>query len=375
MQVYNLFFDPFVFYISDFSEKAIINGGTLMSNQKIRCGIIGYGPTFNWGWMHGLWIKAVSDLELVAICDRDTVCLEKAKQDFPEIDTYSDMSEMLARDDIDMVSVVTHHNTHAKIAIECLKAGKHTVVEKPMCISISEADAMIEAAEKANKNLSVYHNRRHDGNVRAIKEVIDQGLIGDVFHIELSACGYGHAPDIWRAQKQVSGGALYDWGAHGIDWIMHMLPGKKMIQVSGFFHKLVWKDVSNEDQTKAIILFDNGSVAEIMQSSIAYVGKPLWYILGTKGAIVDYGGGAIKGYTQELNGPPGGSFKMTTSEGEKEVSYKESDWLTHYIDLANHFLRGTPIPVSAEDGRRVITVLETAEKSSRSGHSENVPYQ
>lgn len=346
-----------------------------MSNRKIRFGIIGYGPTFNWGWMHGTWIRGVSDLELVAICDRDPVCLGKAKQDFPDIDFHSDMNEMLARNDIDAVSVVTHHNTHAKIVIECLKAGKHTVVEKPMCISISEADAMIDAAKKADKSLSVFHNRRHDGNVRAIKEVVTQGLIGDVFHIELSACGYGHAPDVWRSKKDVSGGALYDWGAHGIDWILHIMEGKKISQVSGFFHKRVWHDISNEDQTKAVILFDDKTVAEIMQSSIAYAGKPLWYILGTKGAIVDYGRDAIKGYIKELIGPSGGSFKLITSEGEKDVSYKESDWVNHYADLADHFLRGKPAPVSSEDGRRVIMVLETAEKSARSGHSENVPYK
>ena len=68
------------------------------------------------------------------------------------------------------------------------------------------------------------------------------------------------------------------------------------------------------------------------------------------------------------------SMAITNAEGEREVPYKDSDWLTHYVDLANHFLRGAPLPVSGEDGRRVIAVLETAEKSSKSGHSEPVPF-
>ena len=344
------------------------------NDKKNQCAIIGYGTTYTWGWMHAQWIKAVEDLNLVAICDMNPTCAEKAKNDFPEVDTYIDMHEMLDRDDIDMVSVVTPHNTHTTIVTECLNAGKHVVVDKPMCIRVAEATEMIETAKKVDRTLAVFHNRRHDGNVRAIKEVIEQGKIGDVFHIELSACGYGRPGDWWRSQKEISGGALYDWGSHAIDWVLHIIPSK-MAQVTGFFHKLVWHDVSNEDGARAIILFENGAVADITQSSIAYIGKPLWHILGTKGAIVDTGKDAIKGYIKDLIGPPGGSFKMVTSEGETEVKYKESDWITYYVDMANHLLRGAPVPVSGENGRRVITVLETAEKSAKSGRSEDVPHQ
>lgn len=345
-----------------------------MMNERIRCAVVGYGATFNFGWMHARWIQAVPDLKLVAICDQNPACAAKAKNDFPDVDADTDLRAMLGRDDVDMVSVVTPHNTHAPLVIECLNAGKHVVVDKPMCLHIAEATEMIETAKRANRTLAVFHNRRHDGNVRAIKEVIEQGLIGDVFHVELSACGYGRPGDWWRSHKEISGGALYDWGSHAIDWVLHLIPSK-MKQVTGFFHKLVWHDVSNEDQARAIILFENGAVADVTQSSIAYAGKPLWRILGTKGAIVDTGRDAIKGYTSDLVGPPGGSFKMTRSEGETEVRYKESDWLTYYVNMANHLLRGAPVPVSGEDGRRVITVLETAEKSAKSGRSEDVPFE
>jgi len=249
-----------------------------------------------------------------------------------------------------------------------------------MCLSVAEATEMIETAKKVDRTLAVFHNRRHDGNVRAIRKITDQGIIGDVFHLEIAACGYGPGfdrgrPDrSWRARKEVSGGALYDWGAHAIDWILSMVPSR-VAQVAGFFHKRVWHEISNEDQTQAIIRFENGCVAEILQSHIAFLGKPyLWYILGTRGAIADTGRDAIKGYCQELNGPSGGSFRLRTAEGEREVPYEESDWATYYADLADHLLRGDPVPVSGEEGRRVIAVLETAEKSARSGRSEPVPY-
>ena len=95
----------------------------------------------------------------------------------------------------------------------------------------------------------------------------------------------------------------------------------------------------------------------------------------TMGGMGDPGGGAIGVYKHDLIGPSGGSFKLITAEGEKEIRYKESDWVTYYVDMADHLLRGAPVPVSGENGRRVITVLETAEKSSKTGRSEDVPYQ
>ena len=147
-----------------------------------------------------------------------------------------------------------------------------------------------------------------------------------------------------------------------------------MTQVTGFFHNLLWHDSSNEDQTRALIRFEDETVADITYSSVARIGKPLWRILGTEGAIEDSGDGAIEGYCKDITGPSGGSFRMVTDAGEAQVPYLESDWVTYYHDMADHLLRGVPVPVSAEDGRRVIAVLETAEKSSRTGRSETPPH-
>lgn len=350
-----------------------------MSEARIRCAIVGYGPAFNWGWMHARWLQAVPEMEVVAICDRSPECAAKARQDFPQVAVFADLTTMLRQDGIDLVAIVTPHNTHAALALECLQAGKHTVVEKPMCISIAEATAMVDAASRAGRTLAVFHNRRHDGNVRAIRQVVQSGEIGDLFHIEVCATGHGGSftwgrpGEPWRASKAISGGGLYDWGAHAVDWVLSLVPSQ-MTQVTGFFQRF-GPEQANEDQTRAIIRFANGCVAEIMQSRVAYFGRPyLWLILGTKGAIMDSGRDAIKGYCHELNGPPGGSFRVCTAAGEREQPYLESDWATYYAELADHLLRGAPVPVSGTDGRRVITVLQTAEASSRSGHSEPVPF-
>jgi len=348
------------------------------AKKPIRCGIVGYGPTYNFGKFHGLKINSTEGLEFVAVASLDKEHRDIAKQDFPGIETYNDADTMLREADIDLAVVIIPHSSHAPIVIKCLKAGKHVIVEKAMCINVAEADSMIEEAKKANRMLAVAHNRRHDGNYRAIKEVVDKGLIGDVFHVELSAMGYGHPGYNWYADKDISGGVLYTWGPHAIDWVLDLIPGK-ISGVTGFFHKLVWHDITNADQGSAIIHFENGTVVEVTVSSIARISKPLWYILGTKGAITDSGAGALSEYYFEPVGHSNGSFRMITERDgqvvEENVPYKPSDWIQYYTDIANHLFLGEPIPVSAEEGRRVIAVMETAEKSARSGRIEKVPHE
>jgi predicted dehydrogenase len=151
------------------------------------------------------------------------------------------------------------------------------------------------------------------------------------------------------------------------------------VGVTGYFHKLVWHEMTNEDQTRAIIRFANGCVGDVTWSTIAAVGKPLWRILGTRGGILDTGVNANPFYEKQIRGPAGGSLELVTyGEGarrEERVAYRDCDWPTYWQQVADHLLRGAPIPVSGEFGRRVIGVFEAAERSSQTGQTEPVPYE
>lgn len=334
-----------------------------MVKELVRCAVIGYGPAFNMGKAHCGWIAATDGLELVAVCDVDPERTEMAKKDFPELDVFNDVSKMLRSSRIDLATIVTPHNTHAPLSLQCLKAKKHVIVEKPMCLTVAEATAMIERARKAKVMLTVFHNRRHDGDFLAIKEAVKEGLIGDVFHVEVYMGGYRHPGYWWRSNKAVSGGAFYDWGAHVVDWVLNLVPGR-VVGVNGYFHKLVWKDVTVEDEVEAMLRFESGAVADVQLSSIARAGKPRWRILGTEGAIVDEGGGAFRVVTG-----------LREYEARLEIKYKESEWPAYYRNIVDHLLRGAELGVRPEEARRVIAIIETAEKSAVSGRTEPVPYE
>jgi scyllo-inositol 2-dehydrogenase (NADP+) len=330
--------------------------------EEIRAGIIGYGGAFNMGKHHAESINREPGMRTIAICDIDAARREAAKRDFPDVDVYEDYREMLKRPDLDLCVVVLPHNLHASVAIECSRAGKHVITEKPMCITTAEATAMIEAARAAGKMLTTYHNRRHDGDYQTLKRIVRGGLLGDVFRVEMFGGGYGHPGYWWRSDKKVSGGHFYDWGAHYLDWLLGIVPSR-VSEVRGFFRKLRWFDVTNEDDVHALIVFENGVTADVQMSTVARIGKPRWRVWGTLGAAEDVQG-AFRVET-EWQGQP-------TS---MSVRFQESRWANFYHQLADHLLRGGPLDVKPEHARRVIAIMEAAERSSQSGRPEPVPYE
>lgn len=331
--------------------------------KEIRGAVIGYGAAFNMGKHHANQMMSTDGITCVAVCDRDKARAEAAKEDLPHINAYTDVDEMLKKEDFDYVAVVLPHNLHAPIAIQCLNAGKHAIVEKPMCITIGEGTAMINAARKSNVMLSVYHNRRWDADFWTLKEIVESGAIGTVFHVEMWGGGYGRPnPNWWRSDKRVSGGHFYDWGAHYLDWLLNIIP-EKMINVTGFFHNRVWHDITNEDHVQAVIRFANGVVADVQMSSIAKVGKPRWRVLGTHGSAVSESGHFR--VLSEVEGQP----------KEQEIKFKGRPGPGFYQNLVAAMNGEAEVIVKPEEARRVIAVMELAELSSDTHRAETVPYE
>jgi predicted dehydrogenase len=331
--------------------------------KPIRCGIVGYGGAFGMGKFHADTIRSIPGMAVTAVCDLDTARLQLAKEQQPGVATYTDVKDMAGDAEVDLGVIVTPHNTHAAVALELIAACKHVVCEKPFSLTIEESTAMIDAARAKAVMLSTFHNRRWDGDFVAIRKIIGDGLLGEVFHIEASIGGYAHPGLWWRTHKPISGGGIYDWGAHFVDWILNLMPGK-IESVYGFFHKRVWFDVTNEDHCHAIIRFEGGRSADFQVSSIAAVGKPKWRILGTKGGLTYNDGDTIDVVTHV-----GGTREVRT------VGVMKIKWDAYYLNVADHLLTGDALAVTPESARRVIAVLSLAEKASQTGQPQPVPYE
>ena len=334
--------------------------GAELPDRVIRCGLLGYGPTFDMGKGHADWINDTPGLTTFAVCDIDTERVEAARKEQPGLDGYfTDIDDMLAISDLDLVVNILPHSMHAPTTLKCLDAGKHVVLEKPFSVTLDEANAMINQAEERGLMLSLFHNRRWDGDYLTIRDIIERDLIGEVFHIEAFLGSYSHPGFWWRSDKSISGGVMHDWGAHFIDWILNLVPSK-ISQVLGNFQKLVWHSVTNEDHGQVYIRFENGVTADFIISSIAAISRPKWFILGTKGAIEANWGEEIK-VVSHASG--------IALESKVEVTLPGYGTTQYYRNIADHLLLGEELLVTAEQSRRVIAVIDAVERSSESGVS------
>ncbi|MDF2720512.1 MAG: dehydrogenase-like protein [Paenibacillus sp.] len=323
--------------------------------RKIRGAVIGYGGAFNMGKRHGSEMNRVG-FELAAVCDLDPSRAEQAGQDFPGIKTFTSVEALLAQDDIDLVTVITPHNTHARLAEQVLRSGKHCILEKPMCIRASEAESLVKLANEKGLMLTVYHNRRWDAWYLTLKDLIAKGQIGDIFHVEMYHGGFSAPKGWWRDSKEISGGAFYDWGAHYLDYLLGVVPGK-ISSIRGVVHNRIWHEKTNEDQLDSILFFESGAMAHIQSTSIARAGKARFRFLGTKGAVeVDNEG--LKERKLKL---------YTDVDGQNtcvEVPLLKDGHDAYYENIAAHLYDGVELIVKPEEAGRIIAVIETTEKSA-----------
>ncbi len=132
--------------------------------KDIKVGVIGYGGAFNMGRTHLTDMQAAG-MTPVAVAELDAERLEVATEEFPGIQPYRSVTRMLNTSDVNLVVLSTPHNTHSRLALQCLRAGRHVISEKPLAIRTSDCDTMIREAKKRRLMLTTYHNRHWDGCV------------------------------------------------------------------------------------------------------------------------------------------------------------------------------------------------------------------
>jgi predicted dehydrogenase len=330
--------------------------------SEVKVGVVGYGGAFNMGRAHLNEMKRAG-MTPVAVAEIDPARLEVAGQDFPGIETYRSLGEMLKKSDVNLITIITPHNTHAKLAVQALKAGRHVCCEKPLAITTAECDAMIAAAKKSGVVLSTYHNRHWDGPILQAVAHIRAGLIGEVVRVEAHMGGYRKPGDWWRSSKSISGGVMYDWGVHLLEYSLQVLGAEaKMTEVAGYAWngfwapQTKWKKDTNEDEGFCQVRFRNGARLSLLLSAIdANPRRGFVEVTGTKGAYV------LDWSHNEALIPDGDRMVITRYPNPPGEGWK------FYQNIADHLVKGEALIITPEWSRRPIHILDLANRSAKQG--------
>jgi len=246
---------------------------------KIRTAIIGYGR--NGSTMHAGGIANNSAFEMVAVCDVDPECRIQAAERFG-CAVYEDYTEMLAKEHLNLVIIVTRSDQHCRMTCDCLAAGVHVLVTKPWAVNENEARSMIEAADKSGRLLLPWLPARWGCDLKRLKQLFAEKAIGNVFMIRRAVSSFGTRCD-WQTERRYSGGYLLNWGLHIIDPPI-LLAGGKAASVYGWMKQTI-NPGDVEDNFLAIITLDNGVLIRA-EYTVAVEDVPNWFIQGDRGTIV-----------------------------------------------------------------------------------------
>jgi UDP-N-acetyl-2-amino-2-deoxyglucuronate dehydrogenase len=262
--------------------------------RKLKFAIVGCGR-ISYKHVEAV-IKNYNEAELVGVCDLIEENAITRKDEYlslfdnaVKVEVYTDYKKMLNEIEIDVVTIATESGYHPEIAIYCMDKGKHLIVEKPMALSIVDADRMIESAEKNNVKLCVSHQNRFNKSIQELRKAVEEDRFGKLINgtariLWNRNMGYYHqAP--WRGTWELDGGTLMNQCIHNIDLLQWMMGGEVdtvYAQCDTFL-----RDIEAEDFGAIVIRFKNGSIG-IVEGSACVFPKNLeetLNIFGEKGTV------------------------------------------------------------------------------------------
>ena len=339
--------------------------------NEIKTGICSYGMSGK--LFHAPFIQQHEGFELYAACERST---KEINERYPSVISYSTIDELMADENVELIIINTPNYTHFDYAKKALLAGKHIVVEKPFCNTVSECDELIALAKEKNKLISVYQNRRWDSDFKTVKKVVEEKLLGEIVEAEIHFDRYDEALS-YKLHKETPGpgaGIFYDLGPHLIDQALQLFGMPKAL----FADITVLRPISKvDDYMELLLIYDRLRVR--LKSGYLVKEPILSYVLhGNKGSFLksraDIQENDLKKYI--VPGTSGWGVEPeaeqgllhTTINGEtvrKKIPTEKGDYGMYYELLFLAIRNGKPNPVPAEDGRKIIYIIDKAFESAK----------
>ena len=350
--------------------------------KKLKFAIIGCGR-ISYKHVEAL-ANNIEEAELVATCD---VVLEKAeakKAEYIEktgavedsVHSYADYKEMMEKEDIDVVTIATESGYHAEIAIYCMNKGASALIEKPMAMSIDDANEMIKTAKENNVKLCVCHQNRFNKPIQKLREAMEDGRFGKLVNGTARILWnrnmpyYDQAP--WRGTWALDGGTLMNQCIHNIDLLQWMMGGeieRVYAECDTFL-----RDIEAEDFGAIVIRFKNGSIGIVEGSACVYPKnlEETLSIFGQNGAVCIGGLANNELETWRFDGDDEEAIK-------KEVNVKIDNVYGQghtplFKDLIDAINNNREPLVNGEEGKKAMSIILAAYKSRKTGMPVQFPF-
>jgi predicted dehydrogenase len=344
--------------------------------EPIRCGVIGFGLAGR--VFHSAVIDATAGLELAAIVQRTGDTAQKA---YPHVPVYPSLDAMLAKARLDVVVVATPNDTHVPMAEQCLRAGKHVVIDKPVAVSSGEAVSLVPISRATGRRVFVYHNRRWDGDFLTVQQLLQQskhgdGQLGTVRTFESHFDRFRPTPKqgAWREEAGHGNGILLDLGSH---------LGDQALVLFGL-PTAVWGDVraeragSNVDDAFDLRLYYPETTVWLRSTSLSPLPAVRFLLEGTRGSYrkdnLDpqedalRAGDLFKSKPWGLD-PESAWGTITTLDANNATQHTvvptlPGDYRGFYANVRDTLLGKAEQAVTLVDAWRVLRLLEWARESS-----------
>jgi len=339
--------------------------------RTVQVGLIGFG--LGGRVFHAPTIRAVPGLQLAAIVERSG---DSARAAYPDVRVVRSVSELLSIDSVELVVVTTPNPTHLDLARQCLEAGRHVVVDKPFTTTSAEAEELVRLAKERNRLITVYHNRRWDGDFLTLRRIVQEGKLGRLVLFESHMERYRPMlkAEAWRELPKPGSGLWFDLGPHLLDqaWALFGQPAEMTADLRAE------RDGAVVDDAFDVVLHYARLRVLIRSNLLTCVPGPRFRLNGTRGSFVKYGSdpqeealkrGETPGQPNWGQEPEENWGTLSLAEGETitqtRIPTETGDYPRYYQNVRDAIVSGVPLDVSPQHGLRIMQALELAIESSR----------
>ena len=322
-----------------------------------------------------------NDLDIVAVCDIQPANMLDKVLKFnltDNVNQYTDYREMLQKEKPELVAIATESGKHAAIALDCIEAGCNVIIEKPIALSLKDADMIIEAADRKGVKVCANHQNRFNKSIGKIREAVDKNRFGKLFygtaHIRWCRDHEYYDRASWRGTWEQDGGALMNQCIHNIDLLRWMM-GDEVVEVVGMTDRLNHDYIEAEDFGIALIRFANGSYGIVEGTTNIYPRnlEETLYIFGEKGTVKAGGTSVNRIEEWRFSDMLDDSEEVIKQFHENPPNVYGYGHTPLYADVIEAINTNRQPYVDARAGRRALELVLAIYKSAMTGESVKMP--